>query len=138
MQTILFLQGLPASGKSTFAKQYCIEFPEFVRINKDDLRELLGNPKFTREFENEVLDLERRMGKVILQFGKSLIVDDSNFSKIHYNYWRQIAAVNDYEFVFRAFNATVEVCIQRDLAREKPVGKDAILYMAKKYLNYEV
>jgi predicted kinase len=45
-----------------------------------------------------------------------------------------IAAVNDYEFVSRTFDVPVEVCIQRDLGREKPVGKDVILHMAEKYL----
>jgi predicted kinase len=135
MQTILFLRGLPASGKSTFAKQYCIEFPEFVRINKDVIRELLGNPRFTRAFEDEVLDIERRMGKIILQFGKSLIVDDSNFSKIHYNYWKQIALANNYLFEFKFLDVSLEECILRDRNRKDSVGEEVIIDMYNKYLK---
>lgn len=65
MQTILFLKGLPASGKSTFAKKYCIDNPEFKRLNKDDIREELGNLPFSKGFESQVLSLQRERGYII-------------------------------------------------------------------------
>ena len=42
-RTILVLQGIPASGKSYFARQWVEEYPEErVRFNNDDIRNMLG------------------------------------------------------------------------------------------------
>lgn len=42
MLKVMFLQGLPGSGKSSFAKNYCIKNKDWVRINRDDLRHMRG------------------------------------------------------------------------------------------------
>jgi len=135
MQKIIFLKGLPGSGKSTWAKQFCLDNPEYVRINKDDLRELLGNPTFSREFESEVLFIQRKMGESILATGKSLIVDDTNFSKKHQDYWLGVSNRLQLEFTVKTFDTPLEECISRDLAREKSVGKDVIFDMYEKYIK---
>ena len=85
-QKIIFLKGLPASGKSTWSKQYCIDNPDFVRINKDEIRELLGNPKWSSKFETEVVRIQREIGKSLSSLGKSLIIDDTNFGSDHEKY----------------------------------------------------
>lgn len=95
MQTILFLKGLPASGKSTFAKKYCIDNPEFKRLNKDDIREELGNLPFSKGFESQVLSLQRERGLYYLDHGFSIIIDDTNLHPKHYNYWSTIASERD-------------------------------------------
>jgi predicted kinase len=43
---ILFLMGIPCSGKSTYANQLCLrKDTSWTRINKDDLRAMLFNNK---------------------------------------------------------------------------------------------
>lgn len=139
MQKIIFLKGLPASGKSTFAKQFCKDNPEYVRINKDDIREMMGNPTFSREFENSVLTIQRKMGETILNVGKSLIIDDTNFAPKHYDYWRGVADRLHIQIDQRIFNTPVDECIDRDSKREKSVGKEVILNMYKTYVEpYEL
>lgn len=134
MQKIILLKGLPASGKSTWAKQYCLDNPNFVRVNKDDIREILGNPKFTREFEDKVLALERQMGLAAIKSGQSLIVDSTNFAKKHEKYWTEIATQNDLEIEIKYFDTPLDTCIERDSEREKSVGKDVIVEMYTKYI----
>lgn len=134
-QKIIFLRGLPASGKSTFARQYCIDNPEFIRINKDDIREELGNPPFSRKFEDNVLELQRSRGLEILKNGKSLIVDDTNFSKTHEKFWRLITEELKIEFKIKEFNADLEECIRRDSLRINSVGKNVIENMYNKYIK---
>ena len=101
---IIFLKGLPASGKSTWAKQYCFDYPDFVRLNKDDIREELGNPKWSKQFEKEVLRLQRIRGLENMINGKSLIIDDTNFNKVHEIYWRNIADNFSIEFAEKELN----------------------------------
>lgn len=137
MQQIIFLKGLPASGKSTWAKRFCEDNMNFVRINKDDIRILLGKIAYSVAFEELVLDLQHRMGNIILRFGKSIIVDDTNFAPKHEKYWRQIAQEGGFEFVLHTFTTPVEECIKRDFGRVGMVGKDVILNMAEKYLEFD-
>ena len=43
MKKIILTRGIPASGKSTWAKQKALKNPEHsVRINRDDLRNMSG------------------------------------------------------------------------------------------------
>ena len=132
---IIFLKGLPASGKSTWAKKYCIENAFVGRINKDDIREEWGNPEWSSEFEKKVLEEERRRGMELLSNGYSLIVDDTNFADKHKNYWQNIAKEMHFLFEEKFFDTPVEECIKRDLGRKNPVGEAVIRSMFKKYLK---
>ena len=135
MQEIILLKGLPASGKSTWAKDFVEHHVEYVRVNKDDLREMLNIRKFSRRGEKVVLKLEREIGMAALSLGKSLIVDDTNFNPIHAEFWSGIASTNDLEYSEITFDTPLEECIERDSKRVKSVGNDAIIGMYKKYIK---
>lgn len=133
--TIIFLKGLPASGKSTWAKKYVIENAFVGRVNKDDIREEWGNPAWSPEFEKKVLEEERQRGLELLSNGYSLIVDDTNFSSTHWTFWKNIAQKYHYQIEEKFFDTPVEECIARDLKRENPVGEAVIRSMHRKYLK---
>lgn len=135
MQEIIFCKGLPGSGKSTWAKQFCKENPDYIRLNKDDLREMLGDPPFNRDFENAVLSIQRKMGETVLATGKSIIIDDTNFAQKHWDYWLGVANRLHLNITQRLFDTSVEVCIERDSERVKSVGKEVILSMYEKYVK---
>ena len=52
---VIICRGIPASGKSTWAKQFINEHPNYIRVNKDDIRAMMNIPysnnseKVTRE-----------------------------------------------------------------------------------------
>jgi predicted kinase len=134
-QCIIFLQGLPGSGKSTYAINRCKGDPKIKRLNKDSIRDFMGNPKFSRDFEKLVLEIQRKAGNFLLDAGYSIIIDDTNFSKGHLSYWLGVASERSIEFMVQTFNTSLEECIDRDSKREKPVGKQVILDMYEKYLK---
>ena len=52
MKKVLVLKGIPASGKSTYAKQLVKDNPGmYKRINRDDLRHMLDGYKMTNANE---------------------------------------------------------------------------------------
>ena len=58
MIEILYTVGLPASGKTTYARQWVQEDPKHrVRINRDDIRRMLG-PYWIPTREDLVTDIE--------------------------------------------------------------------------------
>lgn len=132
MQEILFLRGLPASGKTSFALQYIKDNPNYKRINKDDVRKSINDREgrdedfWSSSFEKTVLKEQRQQGINFLKEGYSLIVDDTNFAHKHYAYWFEISKIYNIKFTLKEFNASVEECIEIDKTREKPVGEKVI------------
>lgn len=135
MNKIIFLKGLPASGKSTWANTYCFNDLNTIRLNKDEIREELGNLPWSREFEAKVLETQRTRGLKYIELGKSLIIDDTNFASKHEDYWREVAKKYNYEFEIKVFDTPVDECIRRDATRQKSVGYGVIMDMYKKYIK---
>ena len=132
---LLLLQGLPASGKTTYALDLCKQDSSWARINKDDIREFLGNLPWTKELELTTVQIQRLIALLLVQYNKCIIVDDTNFRADYVNYWEKFSNGHGYEFVKLIFNTPVEECINRDANRPKSVGKDVILKMYNTYLK---
>ncbi len=126
------LKGLPASGKSKWAKEQCNA--EVVRVNKDDLRAMLG-ANFTKGKEDIVLIARDNIVREALIQNKTVIVDDTNFAPIHEQKLREIAEFHLAEFKIVSFDTPVDECIKRDAKRANPVGRDVIMDMYRKYVK---
>ena len=125
-------KGLPASGKSTWAKEFVAKNPNFIRLNKDDFRAMMGG-EFSREKEEIVLSL--RDDSMLYALGKNMgvIVDDTNFNPIHEESIRRIANMRKSEVEIKFFDVPLSECIERNAKRENPVPEKVIREMSKKY-----
>lgn len=133
-QKIIFLKGLPASGKTTFALQYTKDNPNSVRVNKDDIRNLLHNGVYSKENELIVNEYQMSLAANALAEWKSVIVDNTHLFGSHEKDYRQLANDMDVEFEVKFFDTPLDVCIDRDSKREwkARVGSKIILDMSKK------
>jgi len=131
MPTLTMLKGLPASGKSTWAKEQ-----KAKRVNKDDLRAMIDNSKWSKENEKLIIALRDDITFSILEGGLDVIVDDTNFSPAHEKRLREIAEQANADFEVKFFDTPYEECVIRDLQRPNPVGKKVIrrMYEANKHL----
>jgi predicted kinase len=133
MPTLHFLQGLPASGKSTFAKQLAAETSAII-VSKDILREHFLTGKWTGKKEKEILKIAREQVEALLEANVSVIVDDTNFNPIHETFYRDLAKKYNAEFIKHVMETDVEECIKRNAERDNPVPKDVIVQMYEKYV----
>jgi predicted kinase len=136
MKKVLVLVGLPASGKSTFAHELLLKEPgQWVRSNKDSLREMAHASYWSGGNEKFILKLRDQIILMALESGKHVIVDDTNFGK-HIDQIKElvkdlaVVEVND-----SFLQVSLEECIRRDTKRPKPVGKGVILEMYRKYIE---
>jgi len=128
---LIILRGLPASGKSTMAKELVAKYGNCVRINKDDLRAMLfGGAKWNPKREDTVVRLQTSLVCQALQNQQSVIVDDTNFNPKHVERWRSIANDGNHKFELIDVDVSVDECIRRDLNRTASVGPDVIRNMA--------
>lgn len=140
---ILLLKGLPASGKTTYAKELVEKSNgEWKRINKDDLRSMIDFSKWSSEREKLILKLQNMMVEEMLLSGFNIVIDDTNFSDKHKK--RILEIVKDINEIYKNFNIEVEEkffdvdvreCIKRDLLRPVSVGEKVIRKMYNQYLR---
>jgi predicted kinase/uncharacterized HAD superfamily protein len=139
---VVLTRGLPASGKSTWAKEHITKNPKWKRINKDLLREMLDDSKWSKENEAFVLIARDNLVTAALETNHNVIVDDTNFSDKHKKriemLVKQLAAdtgktitVEEKDFT----DVPVQECLKRDRLRAKPVGDKVIINMYNQYLS---
>jgi len=136
MLTVEILQGLPASGKSTYAKEKVAKNPgRYIRVNRDSLRAMLHHSHFTKGNEKLTKGIRNHIILAGLAAGKHVIVDDTNFGRnidqikelVH---GKAKVVIND-----SFLELSLHECIKRDLVRPNSVGQKVILSFYKKYLR---
>ena len=136
MSKLIITRGLPASVKSTWAKQWVLEDPEHrVRINQDDIRLMLGKywvpsrEKLVQEIQfNAIIEALNREFDVV--------IDNTNLNnKVLDQFNRLIRTFEDYEIEYKDFFDTpLSVCIERDKNRDLQVTEKVIRSF---YNNYK-
>ena len=136
MKKVLILQGLPASGKSSYASELLLKEPgKWVRTNKDLLRQMCHASYWTKSNEKFILKIRDEIILQALEAGKHVIVDDTNFGKNIDRIKELVKGKAQVEVDSRFLEVPVEECIARDLKRPNSVGKDVIMRMYRQHLQ---
>lgn len=121
MQELILCRGIPASGKSTWAKAWVQAGESRVRVNRDDLR-LMMFGKFHGVNENLVTKVEDALILKALRAGQSVVVDDTN---IKHEYVKRLAAIGhscNVPVSVKQFDIELDVAIDRNRMRSERGG----------------
>lgn len=136
MNKFIICRGLPASGKSTWAKQWVLEDPEHrVRINQDDIRLMLGKYWVpSREKLVQEIQFDAIVEALCRKF--DVVIDNTNLNKkVLEKFDRLIKTFEDYEIEYKDFFDTpLSICIERDKNRDLQVTEKVIRSF---YNNYK-
>lgn len=144
MKRIILTRGIPASGKSTWAKQEVLKDPEHsIRINRDDLRNMSGKywvparEKYITACKGTLL-----INAINFKFD-TIIIDEMNLNPKENGYLKgMVSMMNDtikdnndkYIIEIKDFtNVPLDVCLERDSKRENPIGENVIKDIFNKY-----
>lgn len=134
--TVVIARGLPASGKTTFARQWVSEDKENrVRVEKDEIRKdgrLFKDGEYShkRGDESIVIKERDRLIKQALSQGKSVVSSDTNLVQKHVTRITNIAKEHGAEVVIESFlDVPLAEVIERDKNREDSVGEQVIRRM---------
>ncbi|GAB4022709.1 phosphatase domain-containing protein [Spirosoma koreense] len=139
MKKVIVLTGLSGSGKSTFAQRFCAENPNWLRVNRDDLRRSLltvslaeyygtwPEPKRNR-IETIVNELQTTALLEALNRGWHVLIDNTNLKLSYINAFRRILTTHfdAVEIQYRLLDTPIEECIWRDKYRDDSVGEAVI------------
>lgn len=125
-QKLIVTQGIPASGKSTWARQEALNDPDgTVIVEKDSIRNMLG--KYWVDGREPLVE-EMHLNCVILALreGYNVIVDGTNLHQKHIPMWEDLAEDHGVNFEVKRFDVDLQTAINRDKARGSKVGEEII------------
>ena len=133
MNKLLILQGIPASGKSFFAKQWVEESPETrVIVSRDSIRRGLG-VYWVPSREVLVSSIEEHSVFEALDMGYNVCLDATNLNPNYLEKWKEIADLLNSPIEYKKFDISLEEALERDKNREFPVGEKVINQFYNKY-----
>jgi predicted kinase len=129
---LILTKGLPASGKTTWAKEYIQKYPDTANLCKDDLRLQFAA---TQKREKRVVKVRDLLTEHYLGDRQSVIWSDTNLNPIHITRATELAAKYQAELVIQDFtHVSLAECIRRDLIRPNSVGSHVIHKMYYDYI----
>lgn len=137
MNKLIICRGIPASGKSTWAKQWVLEDPNHrVRINQDDIRLMLGKYWIPNR-EPLVQHIQKEALIEALDRGYDIVVDNTNLNKKVLDFYRALVIDHgNHAIEFKDFFDTpLSVCIERDKNRDIQVSEKTIRNFYNNYKN---
>lgn len=141
MTQLIITRGLPASGKTTLAREFVRTDPVGrVRVNRDDIRQMLTDYVFVggREgTEKLVRSLRDKAIATALLGGKDVICDDTNLESKTVRELHVLALTHGAEFkIWDMCHVPLDECLRRDTERivagERGVGETVIRSMAQR------
>lgn len=140
MNKLIICRGLPASGKTTWAKEWVMRDPEHrVRINQDDIRLMLGK-YWVPAREYIVGTIQQEAVLAAMNFGVDIVIDNTNLNKKVVDAYVEVA--NKFKYIVEYedfFNVSLGECLRRNVIRNALLPKDmqiadtVIVSMYEKY-----
>lgn len=133
--------GLPASGKTTWAKEFC-DTNSITRVNNDEIRNPLylqqGHRNWSRKLESTVRCRRERMISDLAIAGADVVIDNTHLNPKTMNETISFCEGLGYVVELVDFrHVSLEECLRRDALREghTQVGEKVILDMFNKFLK---
>lgn len=138
MGLLIMTRGLPASGKTTWAMAWAASDPAGrARVNRDDLRQMMHAGRYLGgSTENQVIAAQDVMIGRLLRLGVDVVCDDTNLTPAAIERMSGHAFEQGAELRIRSFmHVRLEVCLQRNRDRARPVPEQAIRDMHAEHVE---
>lgn len=135
MTIVHVMQGLPASGKTTFARTL-----DAMRFNLDDYRAMMwGDTEWSKEKEHVAVQAMLASAAATIKLGRDIVIDNTHLTPPLPKLYRKAFARLGVTFKVHNFtDMSVDDCITRDLVRGirgAKVGADVIRLLNENYLE---
>lgn len=125
MPWVIWITGLPGSGKSTVALSVKKKFPDAVILRMDELRKIVTpEPTYSDREREYVYRSLVFMAKILHELGHNVIIDATGNKKS----WRQLARRLIPDFFEVYLKCPIELCMEREKTRVDTHGAPTKIY----------
>lgn len=117
-QRILVLQGPPASRKSTFVKNFIKEHPDYIIVDRDEIR---GDYLEHRKPAQLILQLMKDEIISAINSDKNVIIDGNNLESSIISEWKLIADNKNCDIEFKSFWPPFYQCLINSVNADRKV-----------------
>jgi tRNA uridine 5-carbamoylmethylation protein Kti12 len=143
MTELIVTRGLPASGKTTFAKTWVAVNPrKRARVEKDQLRAMMHDSVWLgKHTEDQVNMVQYNMVYDLLKSGISVVVSDTNLDEFTFSKWKDLGrdrGLAHVEFKMQDLREVpLQVCLDRNAQRtgKEFIPVDVIIGMHDRYIK---
>ena len=130
---IKILIGIPASGKSTWTKEFLLKNSGWIRVSRDEFRLMLRNEYICEpKIEDLVTTLLNDAIHNALSKNLNVIIDNTNVKLSYINQF-----INEFKYSadidYQVFDISIDKAIERDKLRTASVGEKVIKRMFSDY-----
>lgn len=143
MNKIIITQGISASGKTYWAENFVKQNPNYVNINRDNIRGDLfcdgtldwSTYKFTKAKEAKVTEIQDQLISEAVLASKSIIISDTNLNLKTLERFKKLPCLAEYQFEYKVFKVDLLEALQRDAQRINGVGYKVITKQYKSFCD---
>ena len=111
---LIIIQGIPASGKSTWARKMALENPnEYVIVNRDGIRSMLGK-YWVPVREGLVTNIEEQSVLAGINAGYAVLLDATNLNPKALRRWTYLSEEHEFDIEYKEFKVPLRKAIFRD------------------------
>lgn len=122
---VLWITGLPGSGKSTIADGIKEHFPDFVILRMDDLRKIVTpKPTYSEDERETIYRTIVYLAKILSGLDHNVIIDATG----NMRRWRELARQIIPNFAEIYLKCPIDVCMEREVSRKKTHGAPKGIY----------
>lgn len=134
---IILTKGLPASGKSTWAREFIKGKKDWVRVNNDELGSMLFGETFAEGRGHQIDSFRHDLINKALDKDLNVIIDNTNLHPKHEEYVKELVTTTYTKYTVEIKDFThvpLNECIKRNKARANPVPEKVIRGMYTQYV----
>ena len=144
--SVILTVGISNSGKSTIAKEFIENNPNFVELNRDDIRIAFFcngdrmqycNYKFSKDNEQMVTDVIKVRAATAMRRGQGIFISDTNLNPKFRSEWERFAEMHNREYEEIDVDVPLSVCLKRNLKRDITLPPEVIKSQYKAYRAYK-
>jgi predicted kinase len=126
MSNIILLVGISGAGKSTWAKKFLQDNPQYIYLNADKMRLIMTGDESNQDKNYQVFQTLEHMASYLMSLGNNLIIDNTNYNKKNRLIWNRLATAFNYNKEWVVFKTPLEQCILNNEKRARKVPIDVI------------
>lgn len=130
---VIFTRGLPASGKSTWVREFLRHNEQYRRWNNDDYNMMVTGQSFGRMSAQEIANHRRAFITNVTSVGHPLILDNTNLNPYTVDEFHEATSKAGYEVEIKEFRVSLEECLRRNEGRDTWIPPQVIERMAEQW-----